>query len=114
MAQGKTVTSWKRWIRFSARPRGRLVLDHGARHAIESDGRSLLSIGVIDVEGTFAKGDVVALCDPSGEEFARGLTNYGHQELLCIKGLRTEQIAEALGCRPYDEVVHRNNLAVIV
>ncbi len=73
LAQGQAVTSWKRWIGFTAQPRGYLVLDDGARRAIEKQGRSLLAIGIVDAVGNFQKGDVVALRDAHGAEFARGL-----------------------------------------
>jgi glutamate 5-kinase len=112
VAQGETVPAWKRWIGFTAQPRGHLVLDDGARRAIEKQGRSLLAIGVLDAVGQFQKGDVVALRDRSGCEFARGLTNYAAAEVLAIKGLKTEAIAAALGHCPYQEVIHRDNMAV--
>ena len=112
LAQGAALAARKRWIGFTAQPRGHLVLDAGARRAVERQGRSLLPIGVADVVGTFAKGDVVALRDTEGAEFARGLTNYGAADLLRIKGLKSEAIAAALGYCPYHEVIHRDNLLV--
>jgi glutamate 5-kinase len=111
LAQGGTLPAWKRWIGFTAQTRGILTLDDGARKAVERDGRSLLAIGIRDVAGDFRKGDVVSLRDQTGYEFARGLCNYAHDELHKIKGLRTEQIASALGSHPHDEVIHRDNLA---
>ena len=113
IAEGKTVTPRKRWIGFSARPRGKLLLDAGAARAIGRDGRSLLAIGILAIEGEFQKGDVVALCDPDGREVARGLTNYHADEILRIKGLKSNRIAEVLGHCPYEEVVHRNNLTLV-
>ena len=110
--QGQTITARKRWIGLTVQPRGHLVLDAGARAAIQRDGRSLLAIGVVAAEGSFGKGDVVALCDADGVEFARGLTNYGADEICRIKGLKTHQIAESLGHCPYDEVVHRDNMVL--
>jgi glutamate 5-kinase len=112
LAQGQTVAARKRWIGLTVKPRGRLLLDAGARAAIELNGRSLLAAGVVDAEGQFSKGDVVALRGPDGVEFARGLTNYGADEIRRIKGLKTRQIAEVLGQCPYDEVVHRDNMVV--
>lgn len=111
LAQGGTLPAWKRWIGFTAQARGTLTLDDGARKAVERDGRSLLAIGIRDVAGDFRKGDVVSLRDQAGYEFARGLCNYAQDELHKIKGLRTEQIAVALGSHPHDEVIHRDNLA---
>jgi glutamate 5-kinase len=108
------MPAWKRWLGYTARPKGRLVVDAGARHAVQHKGRSLLPIGVVQVTGSFGKGDVVALCDADGSEFARGLTNYSAADASRICGLRTEQIGEVLGTLPYEEVVHRDNLVVIV
>jgi len=112
LARGQSVAARKRWIGFTAQPRGQLVLDAGARRAIEHQGRSLLAIGIVKAIGRFNKGDVVALCDMSGEEFARGLTNYSSEEVLRIRGLKTDEIADALGHCPHEEVIHRNNMVV--
>ena len=89
LAQGQTVAARKRWIGLTVKPRGRLILDAGARAAVEQKGRSLLAAGVVEVEGQFHKGDVVALRGPDGVEFARGLTNYSADEVRRIKGLKT-------------------------
>jgi len=117
LAQGETVPAWKRWIGLTVQPRGRVVLDAGARRAIERDGRSLLPIGVLEAHGDFSKGDVIALHGPvdkeaTGEEFARGLTNYSVADVQRIKGLKTDRIAAVLGHCPYDEVVHRDNMVL--
>jgi len=112
LAQGQSIPSRKRWIGFTVPPRGELRLDHGASQAIGRQGRSLLPIGIADVQGHFTKGDVVALCDSQGQEIARGLTNYSSDEIRRIRGLRSEQIAGVLGHCPYEEVVHRDNLAI--
>jgi glutamate 5-kinase len=113
LAKGPPVTSRKRWIGLTAQPCGRLILDVGAKQAVEQQGRSLLAIGVRRVEGVFQKGDVVSLCREDGLEFARGLVNYGSEEMRRIAGQPTERIVEILGHRLYDEVVHRDNLAIV-
>jgi glutamate 5-kinase len=113
VAQGPAVASRKRWIGLTAQPYGRLFLDAGAQQAIEQQGRSLLAIGARRVEGNFQKGDVVSLCRDNGQEFARGLTNYGSEELRRIAGRGTEEIVGILGHCPYDEVVHRDNLVIL-
>lgn len=110
LARGQNVSSRKRWIGFTVQPRGILDLDAGATRAVVEQGRSLLAIGVVGVGGDFRKGDVVVLRDPAGQEIARGLANYSADEVRTIRGLRTEQIAAALGQCPYDEVIHRDNL----
>jgi len=112
LAQGQMLNSRKRWIGFNVPPRGQIILDSGARKAVEKSGRSLLPIGVIEVRGDFEKGDVVAIQDAGNIEFARGLTNYRAADVQKIKGLQTNKIADALGHCPYDEVVHRSNLVL--
>jgi glutamate 5-kinase len=114
LPHGSTLPARKRWLGFTAKPRGRLHVDGGARVAVEKQGRSLLAIGVVRVSGAFSEGDLVALCDPDDVEFARGLSNYSAADLDRIRGLRTEQIGEVLGTLPYEEVVHRDNLVVVV
>jgi glutamate 5-kinase len=114
LPHGDTISARKRWLGFTARPKGRLIVDAGARRAVQHQGRSLLSIGVLKVIGTFSKGDVVALMDADGAEFARGLSNYSSEDAARIGGLRTDQIAEVLGGIPYEEMVHRDNLLVTV
>jgi glutamate 5-kinase len=113
LPHGGTVPAWKRWIGYTARPRGKIVTDGGARSAVEGKGRSLLPIGVVQVSGSFGKGDVIALCDAAGAEYARGLCNYSAADAEKIRGLRTDQIADVLGTIPYEEIVHRDNLVVL-
>lgn len=112
LAQGNSLAARKRWIGFTVQPRGYLVLDDGARHAVQKQGRSLLAAGILKVIGRFSKGDVVALRDIHGQEFARGLTNYSSDDVQRTRGLKTQEIAETLGQCPYDEVIHRNNMVL--
>jgi glutamate 5-kinase len=114
LPHGTSVPAWKRWLGFTARPKGKLTVDAGAQAAVQKKGRSLLPIGVVQVQGTFSKGDVVALCDVEGTEFARGLSNYSAADASRILGLRTEQIGQVLGSLPYEEIIHRDNLVVVV
>lgn len=114
LAHGQTHRARKRWIGLTARPRGHYVVDDGARRAIESRCKSLLAIGIVDVLGEFEKGDVVGIRDSSGHEFARGLTNYSASDARTIQGLRTDQARQALGSALYDEVIHRDNLVMIL
>jgi glutamate 5-kinase len=107
------LSARRRWLGLTARPRGTLRLDDGARRAVERDGRSLLPVGVVAIAGTFGKGDVVSLCGADGVEFARGLTNYSSADAERIRGLSTDQIVRAVGKVPYVEIVHRDNLAVV-
>ena len=106
------VSARKRWIGWSVRPRGTIVVDDGAAAALRRGGKSLLAIGMTTVRGQFERGDVVRLRDPAGVEFARGLTNYAAGDLQQIKGLRSNRFASVLGEDTYDEVIHRDNLVI--
>jgi glutamate 5-kinase len=114
LAHGASHRARKRWIGLTARPRGHYVVDAGARRALESGATSLLPIGILEVVGDFGKGDVVGIRDPSGIEFARGLTNYATSDAMRIRGLRTAQVHQLLGAALYDEVIHRDNLVLIL
>ncbi len=109
-----TQAARKRWIGLTARPRGHLVVDPGARKALETGTKSLLAIGVVEVVGEFDKGDVVGVRDPEGLEFARGLTNYSAADAREVKGLRTEELRRVLGASPYAEVIQKDNLVLTV
>jgi glutamate 5-kinase len=106
------LSARKRWIGWTVLPRGTITVDDGAAKALRRGGKSLLAIGVTAVEGQFLHGDVVRIRDSAGLEFARGLTNYTSAEVDRIRGLRSSQFAAVLGSKPYDEVVHRDNLVI--
>ncbi len=112
LARGQTHRARKRWIGLTARPRGHVVVDLGARKALETGLNSLLAIGVVDVVGDFEKGDIVGVRDGEGQEFARGLINYDAGDARKIRGMRTEQAKKSLGAEVYDEVIHRDNLVL--
>ncbi len=113
LAKGEAVPAWKRWIGFGAPPAGVLVLDEGATKAVRESGRSLLAVGITDVQGDFESGSLVGLRAKDGTDIARGLANYSADEIRRIQGRRSDQIALTLGHVPYGEVVHRDNLALI-
>lgn len=102
----------KRWIAHGLRPRGLVTVNAGAAEKLRRDGVSLLAVGIVDVAGTFASGDLIEVCDEQGCVFARGLTNYPSDELRRIQGLRSEQFESVLGYRGFEEVIHRDNLVL--
>ena len=106
----RKLSARRRWIGQAARTRGKIHIDAGAAKALVKGGKSLLSSGITDVSGRFDKGANVAVIGPDGKQIARGLTNYSSEQIGQIKGLKSGQIAEVLGDKPYDEVVHRNNM----
>lgn len=106
------LTGKKHWIAYTLKPQGALVLDDGARDALEQRLRSLLPSGIVSVEGDFDAGECVSCRDVSGREFARGLTAYGSEAINKIRGLKTAQISAALGRPVNREVIHRDDLVV--
>jgi glutamate 5-kinase len=111
--QSKAISPRKRWIGFSAQPAGQLSVDQGAARAMCEDGRSLLAIGIKTVEGDFGKGDVVSIINEHATEIARGLINYNATQVKQIRGCRSDRIEQILGQCPYEEVIHRDNLAIV-
>jgi glutamate 5-kinase len=109
----RTLSSRKHWIAFNLKPKGDLLVDDGAKKAIVQKGKSLLPSGVIEVKGSFDRGDSVSCIGPRGKEFARGLVNYSLQELEKIKGHRTSEIEKILGYKYSDEIIHRDDLVVL-
>lgn len=107
------IASRKHWIAFTLKPAGALRLDAGAAAAIRRDGRSLLPAGVHEVRGSFEEGDCVTCLDDRGREFARGLVNYGAAALTRIQGRQTSEIEPTLGYKVGDEVIHRDDLALL-
>ncbi|SMP43809.1 glutamate 5-kinase [Anoxynatronum buryatiense] len=104
----------KHWIAFGSTPAGRLVVDDGAVRALTERQKSLLPSGVLKTEERFREGQIVSIVSQSGVEVARGVTNYSSMEIDQIKGLKSSEIIEILGYKPYDEVIHRNNLVVLL
>ena len=103
----------KRWLAFGARIKGRLMVDKGCAQALLSNGSSLLAAGIKDVEGSFEQGNTVSIVNPDGWEIARGLVNYNTEEIRKIRGAHTPEIMKILGHKPYDEVVHRDNMVLL-
>lgn len=106
--------SRKCWIAFTLKAKGTIRVDRGAAKAIRKQGKSLLPIGILDVEGDFGVGAAVSCIDPDGVPFARGLVNYEATDVRKLMGLKTSQIEQRLGYKHYDEVIHRDNLVIAV
>ncbi len=103
----------KRWLAGHLRVRGRLVLDDGAVEVLRRAGRSLLAVGVKAVEGDFRRGELVSCVDEQGREVARGLVNYSAEETRRIRGRPSSEIANILGYRDEEELIHRDNLVLV-
>jgi glutamate 5-kinase len=108
----KKLARRKCWIAYTLKPKGALHLDDGAAGAILQNGKSLLPSGIIAVEGEFGVGAAVRLKNSRQQHLGIGLVNYTAEEIRAIMGLKTSQIKSKLGSKPYDEVVHRDNLVI--
>ncbi len=110
---GARLRGRKGWIGTTASPKGWIRLDEGAVQALVRRGKSLLPSGVTEVGGEFRFGDIVELRGPMGNILGQGLVNYGAGEVRQIAGRHTREIKAILGSKDYDEIVHRNNLALM-
>jgi glutamate 5-kinase len=108
----ESLSSRKHWIAFTLRSRGKLFLDDGATKALLEEGKSLLPSGIINVEGDFGIGDPVTCVDTEGTAIAKGLVNYNAEEVRKIMGMKSSRIEQILGYKDYDEIIHRDNMAV--
>lgn len=102
----------KNWLKQHLKPEGKLFIDEGAHKALKQ-GRSLLAIGVVAVEGQFNKGDAVDIFNHHQQLVARGLINYPAREISLIAGLHSQDILKTLHYSGTDEVIHRNDLVVL-
>lgn len=108
----KKLKSRKCWIAFTLKPKGVIRIDDGAAAAILNRGKSLLPSGIVGVEGEFSVGAPVEFRKTDDETLGTGLVNYSSTDIRKIMGLKSSQIKNCLGHKPYDDVIHRDNLAV--
>jgi len=108
----KKLNSRKCWIAFTLKPKGVIRIDDGAAEAILTKGKSLLPSGIVSVEGEFSVGAPVEFRKTDDEILGTGLVNYSSSDIRKIMGLKSSQIKSRLGHKPYDDVIHRDNLAV--
>ena len=111
LSQVAPLTARKRYIAGSLNPAGSLVLDNGARRALER-GKSLLPAGVTAVEGDFRRGDAVVVRALDGAEVARGLSAYSAKDARRIIGHKSREIEAILGYRGREELIHRDDLVL--
>jgi glutamate 5-kinase len=108
----KRLKSRKCWIAFTIQPKGIIHIDDGAVRAVLNRGKSLLPSGIVSVEGEFGTGDPVEFRTCDNDPLGTGLVNYSSTDIRKIMGLKSNQIKNRLGYKPYDYVIHRDNLAI--
>ncbi len=112
-ARTMTLAARKQWLADHLQVRGQVKLDDGAIKALVSDHKSLLPIGVVEVSGSFERGEVVSCMDQAGNEIARGLVNYNASETARILKTPSAQIEAKLGYVDEPELIHRDNLVLL-
>ena len=104
----------KRWLAFGARTQGVITIDKGCETAILSGGSSILAAGITAVAGNFDHGNTISVVTMQGREIARGIANYNGEDARKIMGAHTNELVRILGSKPYDEVIHRDNMVLLV
>ena len=112
-AATQTLAARKQWLADHLQVRGRLTLDAGAVKALRDQHKSLLPIGVHEVNGEFERGEAVGCCNPDGTEIARGLVNYSSAETRRILKTPSSEIEAKLGYIDEPELIHRDNLVLL-
>lgn len=107
---GDRLESRKRWMLSGIALRGDVIIDSGASGAVRLETHSLLPAGVVEVIGSFARGDVVTISDEDGVPIVAGISNYSSEEIDQVKGMHSENIRTTLGYDYGDEIVHRSNM----
>ena len=109
--KNKKISLRKYWLAYGPSKEGALTIDNGAKSALKN-GKSLLSVGIKSVEGTFDKGAIVEIEDLKGKVIATGISNYSSEEINLIKGEQSENIEEILGYKYDDAIIHIDNVAM--
>ncbi|MCX7224694.1 MAG: glutamate 5-kinase, partial [Burkholderiales bacterium] len=112
VAQTQKTQARKQWMADHLQLRGAVVVDEGAASKVSDEGKSLLPIGMVSVEGDFSRGDVIAVRDPQGLEIARGLANYASTEARLICRKPSGEFEKLLGYAAEPEMVHRDNMVL--
>ncbi len=112
VAKTAKLAARKQWMADHLQLKGTVRVDEGAVAKLRDEGKSLLPIGVMDVQGEFSRGAVIAVCDPQGVEVARGLANYSSAETRLIARKPSSQIETLLGYANEPELIHRDNLVL--
>jgi glutamate 5-kinase len=112
VARTAKLAARKQWMADHLQLRGAVVIDDGAVAKLRDEGKSLLPIGMVEVQGEFVRGDVIAVRSQAGAEIARGLANYASSEARLIARKPSSQIESLLGYSNEPEMIHRTNLVL--
>ncbi len=109
----ENLANKKRWIAYATNIQAQITVNDGAKKALTQEYKSLLPIGVLNIEGDCQKGDIVSILDIQGNEFARGMVNYNCSDCKRIIGHHSDDILGILGYKNYDAIITRDNIALL-
>ena len=112
MANDTPTSSYKNWLSSILQSNGQLIIDDGAVAALK-DGKSLLPVGILRIDGEFNRGDAVDILDINNNKLARGLINFSYEEAQKIIGKQTKLIEDILGYQGRSEMIHRNEMVIL-
>lgn len=98
---GKGMSARKHWLAFGTKPKGKIIVDDGAKKALLNK-KSLLSVGVAGIAGDFDRADIVSVMDRDGQEFARGKAGLSSKQVEIVKGARSDK-----------EIIHCDNIVIL-
>ena len=104
----------KRWIAYAGLSEGSIQVDDGAANALVKEGKSLLAKGIISAEGSWERKEIVKIINTHGEEIARGVVELSNDEVQTVKGLHSEKLHQLIADFDGEEVVHRDNMTLMV
>ena len=114
LATQAAIKARKNWLKHTLKSNGKITIDHGATSAVCDSGASLLPSGIVKVTDNFASGDSVEIIDNMNNKvIAKGISQYSARDLDRIKGQKSDQITEILGCCPSQVVVHRDDMVIV-
>jgi glutamate 5-kinase len=112
VASTPKLAARKQWMIDHLQLRGTVIVDAGAARKVRDEGKSLLPIGITEVQGEFHRGDVIAVRGPDGAELARGLANYSSSEARLVARRPSSEFEKLLGYTAEPEMIHRDNLVL--
>jgi glutamate 5-kinase len=113
LPQSEVASKRSRWLSFVGHPKGQIIIDDGAEHALIHKHKSLLFVGATKIKGSFAAKDLVEIVNSKGKKIGRGVVNFSSIEATSLLGLNSLELQEALHIDTTQELIHKNNLAIL-
>lgn len=112
-ASKNQISSREHWIIYKANSMGNIIIDDGLKDALKKKKVSILSKGIIDVNGDFLKGMIITINDKDGNVIGKGISNYSSTEIRLLEGHESKDLKEILGYEGKKEIIHANDLVLL-